>query len=138
MTADQAKRLAATYGIESALSRTAASRTSARSFGAVPQKTVGESKDEAGRPVTPQALDTAALARLRPLSDDAALKRAGALPELAGVDGDLKATPRVSNSELETSDNEGKRTGRTCSTRRSPTTSRSAACPSPARARSCG
>src|SRR6201999_4314287 len=41
----------------------------------------------------------------------AALKRAAALPGLVGVAGDLKASPRVSNSEVNPAGNEVKPTG---------------------------
>ena len=45
-------------------------------FAQVPLRKVGEGKDEAGRPTLSQAIDTRALAQIKPLSDDEALDRA--------------------------------------------------------------
>jgi hypothetical protein len=111
MTADQGAKLADAFGIPNSVQPNGAFAFTAKNFGAVPQKAVGEGKDEAGRATTSLALDTAALDRLKPLSDAAALERAGQLVDLAGLSPDLKAEPSVSNTELTTSDAKGETTG---------------------------
>src|SRR6185436_8508301 len=84
-----------------------------KAFGQVPQKQVGDPhKEESGRQVVSEALDIPALQALKTLDDRSALKRAAALPALAGLEGDFKAVPNVSHSELTTANNDGKTTGR--------------------------
>jgi len=108
MTADQGAKLADAFGIPDSVQPDGAFAYTAKDFGAVPQKAVGEGKDEAGRPTTSLALDTGALARLRPLPDADALDRAAKLTDLAGLSPDLKAEPSVSNTELTLSDAKGR------------------------------
>src|SRR3954451_17649547 len=112
MTADQGAKLADAFGIPDSVQPDGAFAYTAKDFGAVPQKPFGEGKDESGRPTTSLALDTDALAKLRPLPDAAALDRAAKLTDLAGLSPDMKAEPSVSNTELTTSDAKGNTTGR--------------------------
>src|SRR3954449_12708209 len=104
MTADQGAKLADAFGIPNSVQADGAFAYTAKNFGAVPQKAAGEGKDEAGRPTTSLALDTDALAKLRPLPDAAALERAARLTDLAGLSPELKAETSVSNTELTLSD----------------------------------
>lgn len=113
MTSEEGQKLADSYGIPNSVAPNGAFSYTGKQFGAVPHKRTGETvKDESGRAVVSQALDIPALEALRPLSEKAALDRASALPELAGLGGDFKAEPRISHSELTTSDTRGRTTGR--------------------------
>jgi hypothetical protein len=116
LTPEQMKRIDASFGVEREMKESGEKGGTydyvGADFAAIPQKTVAQGKDEAGRPTVSQALDVDALRRLRALPADAALKRAAALPDLVGVGGDLRAAPSVGNTELETSDNDGRRTGK--------------------------
>jgi hypothetical protein len=112
LTADGAQKLADAYGIDNAVAANGAFTYTGSAFGAVPQRRVQTSRDESGREVVSQALDTAALKGLKVLDDRTALRRAAALPALAGVGGDLKAQPRISHTELTLADREGKTTAR--------------------------
>jgi hypothetical protein len=112
MTAADGQKLADAYGIENSVAANGAFSYTGKGFGAVPHKRVDAGKDESGRPTVSEALDTKALQSLRPLSDDAALRRAAALPALAGLGGDFKAEPSLSHSELTTANADGKATGK--------------------------
>ena len=78
-------------------------------FGQVPQRLIAKGKDEAGRPTSSQALDTRALAQLKPIGAEEALERASWLTELLGLT-DLELNPKVSHAKLTLSDRAGKPT----------------------------
>ena len=106
LSSADAQKLADTYGIPNSIGENGAFTYTGKAFGQVPQKLVGDPhKEESGRLVTPQALDIPALQALKTLDDRSALERAAALPALAGLDGDFKASPTVSHSELTTANN---------------------------------
>lgn len=111
LTADQAKRLNATLGVEGALQPDGSYIYASPEFAKVPQKTVATGKDESGRPTTSQALDTDALKRLRPLPDDDVLKRVPIFMDYVGVDGDVVSLkPTVAHTELDLADANGRPT----------------------------
>ena len=137
MTAEESARLAEAYRIPDALHENGAFGYVGSDFGQVPQRLVANGKDEAGRPTSSQALDTRALAQLKPIGAEEALEQASWLTELIGLT-DLELNPKVSHAKLTLSDKAGRVDERAPAwTRRCRTPSSSPACPSPARARSC-
>src|SRR3954451_18376845 len=79
MTADQGAKLADAFGIPNSVQADGAFAYTAKNFGAVPQKAVGEGKDEAVRPTTSLPLDTNGETKLRQMPDAAAFERAARL-----------------------------------------------------------
>lgn len=110
MTSDQGAKLADALQIPNSVQADGSFSYIGSAFDAVPQTTVAKGTDESGRATVSQALDVRALAALKPLSDDLALRRASIIPGLVGVGGDLKATPSVSHSELALADADGRPT----------------------------
>ena len=110
MTSDQGAKLADAFGIPNSVQSDGAFAYTAKSFDAVPQRAVAESKDESGKPTTSLALDTDALAKLTPVPDDVALRDSAKLVDIAGLNPDMKATPSVSNTKLTLSDKAGRAT----------------------------
>jgi hypothetical protein len=110
MTAQESARLAETYRIPNALQENGAFGYTSDAFGQVPQRPVASGKDEAGRATLSQALDTRALAYLKPIGETDALERASKLTEIIGLT-DLEANPKVSHAKLTLSDRAGKVTG---------------------------
>jgi hypothetical protein len=106
LTADQSGKLAETFGIPDALHENGAFGYVGEAFGQVPLRQVGSGKDESGRPTVSQAIDTRALATLRPIGAEEALERASKLTELIGLT-NLELNPKVSHAELTLSDREG-------------------------------
>src|SRR3954465_11399658 len=66
MTSDQGAKLADAFGIPNSVQANGAFAFTAKNFAAVPQREVAQGKDESGRPTMSLALDTDALAKLRP------------------------------------------------------------------------
>src|SRR4051795_3786050 len=110
---DQGARLAEAFDIPNALDATGAFSFTGDAFGQVPLRQVGTGKDESGRPTVSQAIDTKALAAIRPLSDADALDRAGKLLDLADLSPDLKPIPSVSHAKLTLADKAGRATSET-------------------------
>ncbi len=110
MTSDEGARLADAFGISNSLQPDGAFNYVSPASGQVPQRAVGEGKDEGGRPIVSQALDMAALKALRAPSDQTALAQGSRLLDLAGLSPDLKAEPSVSHTELELADRAGRPT----------------------------
>lgn len=108
MTSEESARLAEAYRIPDALHENGAFGYTGENFAHVPMRQVATGRDEAGRPTVSQALDTKALAGLRPLGDAAALEQAKRLVDLVGLSPDFEAEPKVSHAELTLSDREGK------------------------------
>ncbi|MDG4830813.1 DUF6345 domain-containing protein [Solwaraspora sp. WMMD1047] len=105
LTVEEGAALGKAFGLPNALETTGAfSYVDTASFNAVPLTEVGEGRDESGRPVLAQALDLAALDRIKPIPAEEALRGAGRLVELAGLSPELKAEPTVSHSELTLAD----------------------------------
>ena len=105
LTASEGARLAKAFGTPNALAANGAfSFVDAARFGTVPLTAGRPAKDESGRQVRAQALDFAALDRLKPVPDEVALARAGKLAELAGLSAGLTARPVVSHTELTLTD----------------------------------
>ncbi|MGC9665449.1 DUF6345 domain-containing protein [Planosporangium sp. 12N6] len=112
LTADEGAALAKTFDIPNALQGNGAfSYVDSARFGQAPLVTTGKGRDESGRDTVSQALDYAALDRIKPVPDDEAVRRGSRLLELAGLSADLVATPTVSHTELTTSDNNDRVTG---------------------------
>jgi hypothetical protein len=109
MTAEEGARLAEAYRIPNALQENGAFGYVGSDFAQVPQRLVATDKDEAGRPTSSQALDTRALALLKPIGADEALERASKLTELIGLT-DLELNPKVSHAKLTLSDEAGRAT----------------------------
>jgi uncharacterized protein DUF6345 len=110
MTAEESSRLAEAYRIPDALHENGAFGYVSEAFGQVPQRAVASGKDESGRPTLSQALDTRALAYLKPIGAEDALERASKLTELIGLT-DLEVNPKVSHAKLTLSDRAGRVTG---------------------------
>jgi Family of unknown function (DUF6345) len=110
MTAEESARLAETYRIPNALHENGAFGYVGEAFGQVPQRQVASGKDESGRPTLSQALDTRALASLKPIGEAEALERASKLSEIIGLT-DLEVNPKVSHAKLTLSDRAGRLTG---------------------------
>ena len=113
LSADQSASLSEAFGIPNSLLPNGAFSFADDAFGQVPLRKVGEGKDESGRPTVSQAIDTRALAQIRPLADDEALRHAAKLVDLAGLSPDLRAEPSVSHAKLTLSDRGGKPTSET-------------------------
>ena len=112
MTADDGAKLADAFSIPNSLQAGGAFTYVSPTFGQVPQKAVGEGKDEAGRPVTSLALDTDAIKSLRVLPDATAARLGSKLISLTGLSADMKAEPSVSHTTLDLSDPKGNLTDR--------------------------
>jgi hypothetical protein len=111
LTVEEGAALGKAFGLPNALETTGAfSYVDTATFNAVPLTDVGEGRDESGRPVLTQALDLAALERIKPISAQEALRGAGRLVELAGLSPELKAEPTVSHSELTLADQQSRPT----------------------------
>jgi hypothetical protein len=110
MTAEESAKLADAYGIPNALDENGAFGYVSEDFAKVPQRQVASGKDESGRPTLSQALDTRALAYLKPVGAEEALERASKLTELIGLT-DLEVNPKVSHAKLTLSDRAGRVTG---------------------------
>jgi hypothetical protein len=108
MTAEESARLAEAYRVPDALHANGAFGYVGSEFGQVPQRLVATGKDESGRPTASQALDTRALAALKPIGAEEALDRASKLTELIGLTSDLEAHPKVSHAQLTLSDRAGR------------------------------
>jgi hypothetical protein len=113
LSADQSARLSRAFGIPDVLQPNGAFSYAGDAFGQVPLRQVGEGKDESGRPTVSQAIDTRALAQIKPLAEDEALQQAAKLVDLAGLSPDLRAEPSVSHAKLTLSDRAGKPTSET-------------------------
>jgi hypothetical protein len=109
VSADQGARLAAAFNVPNALDKTGAFSFAGPSFGQVPLRRVAVGKDEAGRPTVSQAIDTKALAAIRPLPDNDALDRANKLLDIAQVSPELRPTPSVSHTKLTLADKLGRK-----------------------------
>ncbi|MFL5899760.1 MAG: hypothetical protein ACJ75S_00960, partial [Solirubrobacterales bacterium] len=109
VSADQGARLAAAFNIPNALDKTGAFSFAGPSFGQVPLRRVAVGKDEAGRPTVSQAIDTKALAAIRPLPDNDALDRANKLLDIAQVSPELRPIPSVSHTKLTLADKLGRK-----------------------------
>jgi hypothetical protein len=107
MTSDDGAKLADAFGIPNSVQSNGAFAYTSAAFGAVPHKTVGEGKDEAGRPVVSQAMDVDALKSMKVLPDAAAARAGAKLISLVGLSPDLKADPSVSHTDLTLSDAKG-------------------------------
>jgi hypothetical protein len=110
MTAEESAGLAETYRIPNALQENGAFGYISDAFGQVPERAVASGEDEAGRATLSQALDTRALAYLKPIGATDALERASKLTEIIGLT-DLEVNPKVSHAKLTLSDRAGNVTG---------------------------
>ena len=110
VSADQGASLADAFGIPNALQKDGSFSYTSDAFAKVPLRQVGTGKDESGRPTVSQAIDTRALAALKPLPESAALDRAAKLVDLAELSPDLTARPTVSHADLTLADAEGRAT----------------------------
>ena len=110
MTVDDAAKLADAYGIPNALQENGAFGYVSEEFAKVPTRVVATGKDESGRQTDSEALDTRALANLKPIGAGEALERASWLTELLGKT-NLELNPKVSHAKLTLSDRAGKPTG---------------------------
>jgi hypothetical protein len=112
LTRGDAQRVAEAFGLGNANAlqpNGAFAYVDAARFGQVPTKTVRQGKDEAGRPIVSEALDTAALKSIRPLADADALGRSAKLLDVAGVGSDFAAKPQVSHTDLTIADRNGRK-----------------------------
>jgi hypothetical protein len=107
MTAAESAQLSETFGIPDALHENGAFGYVGDAFAKVPLRQVASGKDESGRPTVSQALDTRALAFLKPIGAEEALDRASKLTEIIGLSSDLEAHPKVSNTKLTLTDRAG-------------------------------
>ena len=107
LTPEESSRLSETYRIPDALHENGAFGYVSEAFADVPQRQVATGKDESGRPTVSQALDTRALASLKPIGATEALERASKLTEIIGLT-DLEANPKVSHAKLTLSDRAGR------------------------------
>ena len=110
LTSAEGAKLADAFGIPNSTQSNGAFDYTSPSFAQVPQKTIGEGKDESGRPVTSQALDMDALKSLRALPDASADRLGSKLISLSALSPDLKAAPSISHTELTLSDRAGNAT----------------------------
>lgn len=109
LTVDEGEALAKEFGIGNALEPNGAfSYVNEATFNHVPLVDAGEGEDESGRPTTAQALDLAAVERLKPISTEEAIKRAEALTALAGLSPELRAEPVAAHTELTIADQRGR------------------------------
>jgi Family of unknown function (DUF6345) len=106
MTAEESARLAEAYRIPDALHENGAFGYVSDEFAKVPMRQVATGKDESGRRTDSEALDTRALANLKPIGADEAFERASWLTELIGLT-DLELNPKVSHAKLTLSDRAG-------------------------------
>ena len=113
LSADQGAKLADAFGIPKTLQDDGGFSYTSDAFAKVPLRDVGKGKDESGRPTVSQAIDTRALAAIKPLSDNAALDRAATLVDIAELSPDLTARPTVSHAKLTLADRAGTPTSET-------------------------
>jgi Family of unknown function (DUF6345) len=113
LSAEQSAQLADAFGVPDSLEQDGAFRFTSDTFAQVPLRQIATGKDESGRPTVSQAIDTRALAALKPLSDGAALEKAGKLVDLAELSPDMTARPAVSHAELTLADRAGTPTSKT-------------------------
>ncbi len=105
LTQSEGKKLAGTFDIPNALETTGSfSYVDTERFNQVPLVQVGEGKDESGRPTVSQAVDLAAIKKIKPVSDEQALSGARKLVEQAGLSPEMAVEPQVSHSELTLAD----------------------------------
>ena len=107
LSADQGAKLADTFGIPNLLQEDGGFTYTSDAFAKVPLRDVAKGKDESGRPTLSQAVDTRALAALKPLPESAALDRAAKLVDIAELSPGLTARPTVSHTTLTLSDRAG-------------------------------
>jgi hypothetical protein len=102
LTAQEGAQLAEAFKTGDALQPNGMfSYVDAARFGQVPLAAAGRpTKDESGRKIQAQAIDYAALEKIRPVPDDEALDRGRRLVELAGLSKEMRAEPSVSHTEL--------------------------------------
>jgi hypothetical protein len=112
MTSDDGAKLADAFSIPNSVQSNGAFAYTSPAFGQVPQKAVGEGKDEAGRPITSLALDTDAIKSIRVLPDATAARLGSKLIALTGLSPDLRAEPSISHTNLDLSDAKGNLTDR--------------------------
>jgi hypothetical protein len=112
LTPDEGAKLAATFGVQNALqSNGFFSYVDPSRFGQVPLTATGQAgEDESGRPTVAQAVDFAALDKIKLVPDEVALRRGAQLLQLAALSPDLTARPTVSHTELALADREGRPT----------------------------
>ncbi len=108
LNADQSARLAEAFRIPDALQANGAFGYVGEDFAQVPLKQVATGKDESGRATTSQALNTRALAQLKPIGDEEALGQAGKLIDLVGLSPAFDADPTVSHAKLTLTDRAGR------------------------------
>ena len=106
LTAEEGAQLAEAFGTENALQANGLfSFADAARFGQVPlTKALRAERDESGRRVQPQAIDFAALERLKPVPDEEALEYGYKLLDVAALSPGLTAKPTVSHTELTITD----------------------------------
>jgi hypothetical protein len=105
LTADQGARLAKSFGTPNALqSNGMFSFADPAKFARVPLTTGRSTVDESGRRIKSQALGYKALAKIKPVADKTALKKAAALLKLAPLSGGLAARPVISHTQLTLTD----------------------------------
>jgi hypothetical protein len=102
LTVDEGAQLAKVFRTENALqSNGMFSYVDAARFGQVPLARAGRPvRDESGRATQAQALDYAALEKVKPVSDEEALARGEKLVDLSALSKELTAQPTVSHTEL--------------------------------------
>jgi hypothetical protein len=111
LSADESARLAEAFRIPDALDASGAFGYVGEGFGHVPTTQVAKGKDESGRPIVSEALDSRALAQLEPLGREEALDQARKLVDLVGLSPELRADADVSHARLTLSDKAGRVTG---------------------------
>jgi hypothetical protein len=106
LTAEQGAELARAFGTPNALQGNGYfGYVDAAAFGQVPLAPVGRAgKDESGRATQAQAIDTAALEKLRPVADEEALARGERLLKLSDLSPELTAKPEITHTELTLTD----------------------------------
>jgi Family of unknown function (DUF6345) len=108
LTRDRAGKIADMFKIPDALAANGAfDYLDPKTFAKVPTKQVGTGVDEAKREVVSIALDSNALAGIKPVSDASAQQLADSLVSLAELSTDMKASPKISHTTLTLSDDRG-------------------------------
>jgi hypothetical protein len=111
LTPDEGAKLGDVFGVPNALQPNGYFGYVDPGFGQVPVLDRESGQDrESGARTTAQALDYAAIEKIKPVPDDDALRRAAQLLEVAGLSRELLAKPAVSHTELTLSDNAGRPT----------------------------
>lgn len=110
LTAAQGAELASVFGTPNALQGNGYfGYVDAAAFGQVPLTAVGRAgKDESGRATQAQAIDAAALEKLKPVADEEALGQGERLLKLSDLSPDLTARPEVTHTELTLTDPENR------------------------------